>query len=150
HVLDATRETRSQGFLLQKTITKRHLLDEPCEQTYNEDKRSREKTKLRIEVSNETQGIMANYENNTFLVPDHGKDNLSNIVDQNEDDGEDSGYNNDIGDKSFSEIIEYNKSKESKSGEKTHGFAFFNGIIDMSNVKEQINQKLKEEQLNWL
>ncbi|CAH1763414.1 13811_t:CDS:2, partial [Entrophospora sp. SA101] len=135
HVLDATRETRSQGFLLQKTITKRHLLDEPCEQTYNEDKRSREKTKLRIEVSNETQGIMANYENNTFLVPDHGKDNLSNIVDQNEDDGEDSGYNNDI---------------ESKSGEKTHGFAFFNGIIDMSNVKEQINQKLKEEQLNWL
>nr|CAG8646545.1 9461_t:CDS:2 [Entrophospora candida] len=102
--------------LLQKTTTKRHLLDEPCEQTYNEDKRSGEKTKLRIEGSNETQGIMANYENDTFLVPDHGKDNLNNIVDQNEDDGEDSGYNNDIeiNKKCFAEILEYNKSKERK------------------------------------
>jgi len=35
-----------------------------------------------------------------------------------------------------------NKSKESKSGKK------LNGIIDIANVKEQINQKLKEEQLD--
>ncbi|CAG8564851.1 14239_t:CDS:2 [Acaulospora morrowiae] len=36
HVLDATRETRSQSFLLQQTITKRRLLDESRERNYKE------------------------------------------------------------------------------------------------------------------
>ncbi|CAG8628787.1 3386_t:CDS:2, partial [Funneliformis mosseae] len=40
HVLDATRETRSQSTLLQKTITKRRLLNESHERTYNEEGQS--------------------------------------------------------------------------------------------------------------
>ena len=48
------------------------------------------------------------------------------------------------------EILELNKSKENESGKKLMDSLFLNGIIDMTNVKEQINQKLEKEQLNWL
>ncbi|CAJ0898950.1 7245_t:CDS:2 [Entrophospora sp. SA101] len=48
------------------------------------------------------------------------------------------------------EILELNKSKENESGKKIMDSFLLNGIIDMTNVKEQINQKLEKEQLNWL
>lgn len=51
-VLDTTKETRSQCVLLQKTVTKKRLLDEPSEKTYNDDDQYDKKTKL----SNEGEG----------------------------------------------------------------------------------------------
>ncbi|CAG8787917.1 15314_t:CDS:10, partial [Gigaspora margarita] len=116
-VLDTTKETRSQCVLLQKTVTKKRLLDEPSEKTYNDDDQYDKKTKLSNEgegnkgydekyILSETQEIIADEENNPFLAPkkdvvensdynyDYSKDDVENS-DHNED-VEDSDYNYDV------------------------------------------------------
>ncbi|KAF0427430.1 hypothetical protein F8M41_006049 [Gigaspora margarita] len=114
-VLDTTKETRSQCVLLQKTVTKKRLLDEPSEKTYNDDDQYDKKTKLSNEGEGnegydekyiETREIIADEENNPFLAPkkdvvensdynyDYSKDDVENS-DHNED-VEDSDYNYDV------------------------------------------------------
>ncbi|CAG8608522.1 20012_t:CDS:10, partial [Gigaspora rosea] len=172
-VLDTAKETRSQYVILQKTVTKRRLLNELSEKTYNEDDRYDKKTKLCNEgdgnegydekhILSEIQEIIEDEENNPFLAPKDDVDNSDYNYDYNV---EDSDYNNDVlltkalqsmndGEKlirdALLKILQYNKDKEIRSGKNFMNSLFLNGIIEMANVKEQILIKFEGEQLYWL
>ncbi|RIB10373.1 hypothetical protein C2G38_194088 [Gigaspora rosea] len=100
-VLDTAKETRSQYVILQKTVTKRRLLNELSEKTYNEDDRYDKKTKLCNEgdgnegydekhILSEIQEIIEDEENNPFLAPKDDVDNSDYNYDYSKDDVENS------------------------------------------------------------